>query len=110
MYIRSVNGYIYISLYVMCFVSFLLCRGACGEVKLAFERGTCSKFAVKVINKKTFSVGVCDMHITHRHTHTLLYELSRVTSDVYPTQPHIGPGIMDEVKILKELDHVSLIK
>ena len=36
----------------------LLCRGACGEVKLAFEKGTCNKFAVKIISKKTFSVGV----------------------------------------------------
>eukprot|EP00731_Ephydatia_muelleri_P038800 Em0916g3a len=34
-------------------------RGACGTVKLAFEKKTCKKFAVKVINKKTFSVGPC---------------------------------------------------
>ena len=33
-------------------------RGACGEVKLAFEKGSCNKFAVKIISKKTFSVGV----------------------------------------------------
>lgn len=33
-------------------------RGACGEVKLAFEKGTLKKFAVKIISKKTFSVGV----------------------------------------------------
>ena len=37
---------------------FDLSRGACGEVKLAFEKGSCNKFAVKVISKKTFSVGV----------------------------------------------------
>ena len=35
----------------------LLFRGACGEVKLAFEKGSCRKFAVKIIAKKTFSVG-----------------------------------------------------
>ncbi|XP_034027313.1 serine/threonine-protein kinase Chk2 isoform X2 [Thalassophryne amazonica] len=29
--------------------------GVCGEVKLAFERSTCKKFAVKIINKKNFS-------------------------------------------------------
>lgn len=28
--------------------------GVCGEVKLAFERSTCKKFAVKIINKKNF--------------------------------------------------------
>ena len=39
-------------------MSRLLGRGACGEVKLAFEKDTCAKFAVKVISKKTFSVGV----------------------------------------------------
>ena len=33
-------------------------RGACGEVKLAFEKDSCQKFAVKVISKKTFSMGV----------------------------------------------------
>lgn len=36
----------------------LVSRGACGEVMLAFEKGTCNKFAVKKITKKTFSVGV----------------------------------------------------
>ncbi|XP_019741261.1 serine/threonine-protein kinase Chk2 isoform X2 [Hippocampus comes] len=28
--------------------------GVCGEVKLAFERSTCKKFAVKIINKSNF--------------------------------------------------------
>ena len=31
--------------------------GACGEVKLAFEKGTCNKYAVKIIQKKKFSIG-----------------------------------------------------
>ncbi|XP_023199410.1 serine/threonine-protein kinase Chk2 isoform X2 [Xiphophorus maculatus] len=34
--------------------------GVCGEVRLAFERSTCRKFAVKIINKKNFqSEGPC---------------------------------------------------
>lgn len=28
--------------------------GACGEVKLAFEKSTCNKVAVKIINKRKF--------------------------------------------------------
>lgn len=36
-------------------------RGACGEVKLAFEKDSCQKFAVKVISKKTFSMGVSEL-------------------------------------------------
>ena len=39
-------------------VSYTIIRGACGEVKLAFEKETCKKYAVKIISKKTFSVGV----------------------------------------------------
>ncbi|XP_045315241.1 serine/threonine-protein kinase Chk2 isoform X2 [Leopardus geoffroyi] len=31
--------------------------GACGEVKLAFERKTCKKVAVKIISKRKFAVG-----------------------------------------------------
>jgi serine/threonine-protein kinase Chk2 len=32
-------------------------RGACGEVRLAFSKGSCEKFAVKIIVKKKFSTG-----------------------------------------------------
>lgn len=56
-------------------------RGACGEVKLAFEKDSCQKFAVKVISKKTFSMG-----------------------------PKIGPAVMDEVKILKSMRHPCIIR
>ncbi|XP_065920782.1 serine/threonine-protein kinase Chk2-like [Dysidea avara] len=56
-------------------------RGACGEVKLAFEKDSCRKFAVKVISKKTFSMG-----------------------------PKIGPAVMDEVKILKSMRHPCIIR
>ena len=38
--------------------SFSVTRGACGEVKLVFEKETCKKYAVKIISKKAFSVGV----------------------------------------------------
>ena len=37
---------------------FFATRGACGEVKLVFEKETCKKYAVKIISKKAFSVGV----------------------------------------------------
>lgn len=33
------------------------CSGACGEVKLAFERKTCKKVAVKIISKRKFAIG-----------------------------------------------------
>lgn len=31
--------------------------GACGEVKLAFERKTCQKVAIKIISKRRFALG-----------------------------------------------------
>ncbi|XP_029412531.1 serine/threonine-protein kinase Chk2 isoform X3 [Nannospalax galili] len=31
--------------------------GACGEVKLAFERKTCKKVAIKIISKRKFAIG-----------------------------------------------------
>ncbi|KAF6717754.1 Serine/threonine-protein kinase Chk2, partial [Oryzias melastigma] len=53
----------------------------CGEVRLAFERSTCNKFAVKVINKKNFqSEGTAT-----RNAET-------------------------EIKILQRIDHPCLIK
>jgi len=55
-------------------------RGACGEVRLAFSRGTCQKYAVKVISKKKFSVG--------------------------PRQA----ALRDEVEILKRLHHPCVIR
>ena len=32
-------------------------RGACGEVKLAFAKGSCKKYAVKIVQTKKFTVG-----------------------------------------------------
>ena len=49
----------YIRIMYIC-TTYMYCeyRGACGEVKLAFEKESCRKLAVKCITKKTFSVGV----------------------------------------------------
>ena len=41
-------------------------------------------------------VCVCVLCMTVTHVH------------IYNVQPRIGPGIMDEVKILKALNHVSM--
>lgn len=32
------------------------CSGACGVVRLVFSKGTCQRYAMKVIEKKTFSI------------------------------------------------------
>ncbi|KAL3858100.1 hypothetical protein ACJMK2_012711 [Sinanodonta woodiana] len=63
----------------------VLGRGACGEVKLAFMKGSCEKFAVKVISKKKFSVG-------GKH------------------QVNFTKQVMSEVKILKALKHPCIIR
>ncbi|XP_068167513.1 serine/threonine-protein kinase Chk2 [Antennarius striatus] len=62
--------------------------GVCGEVKLAFERSTCKKFAVKIINKKNFqSEGTAvrnaktEMEILQRTDHPCLIK----TVDFYQT-------------------------
>ncbi|XP_044937470.1 serine/threonine-protein kinase Chk2 isoform X3 [Mustela putorius furo] len=38
-------------------MSKILGSGACGEVKLAFERKTCKKVAIKIISKRKFAIG-----------------------------------------------------
>nr|XP_020450903.1 serine/threonine-protein kinase Chk2-like isoform X2 [Monopterus albus]XP_020450904.1 serine/threonine-protein kinase Chk2-like isoform X2 [Monopterus albus]XP_020450905.1 serine/threonine-protein kinase Chk2-like isoform X2 [Monopterus albus] len=62
--------------------------GVCGEVKLAFERSNCKKFAVKVINKKNFqSEGTAtrnaetEIEILQRIDHPCLIK----TEDFYQT-------------------------
>ncbi|KAK2838231.1 hypothetical protein Q5P01_015443 [Channa striata] len=55
--------------------------GVCGEVKLAFERSSCKKFAVKIINKKNFQ------------------------SEGTATR-----NAKTEIEILKRVDHPCLIK
>lgn len=37
--------------------AFFPVSGACGEVKLAFERKTCKKVAIKIISKRKFAIG-----------------------------------------------------
>ncbi|XP_070572935.1 serine/threonine-protein kinase Chk2-like [Ptychodera flava] len=65
-------------------LSKVLGRGACGEVKLAFEKGTCKKLAVKIIQKKTFSIG------------------GHVKKD-------LTASVKEEVKILKAIHHPCII-
>lgn len=60
-------------------------RGACGVVKLAFEKETCQKVAIKIIEKKTFSMGGTMMK-------------------------NMDKAVMEEVKILKSLNHPCIIK
>ncbi|XP_067430960.1 serine/threonine-protein kinase Chk2 [Thunnus thynnus] len=62
--------------------------GVCGEVRLAFERSTCNKFAVKIINKKNFqSEGTAmrnaqtEIEILQRIDHPCLIK----TEDFYQT-------------------------
>ncbi|XP_063754010.1 serine/threonine-protein kinase Chk2 isoform X2 [Eleginops maclovinus] len=63
--------------------------GVCGEVKLAFERSSCRKFAVKIINKKNFqSEGTAtrnaqtEIEILQRVDHPCLIK----TEDFYQTE------------------------
>ncbi|XP_030831152.1 serine/threonine-protein kinase Chk2-like [Strongylocentrotus purpuratus] len=65
-------------------MSKVLGRGACGQVKLAFEKGTCRKVAVKIIEKKTFSIGG-----------TMVRNMEKT--------------VMEEVRILKRLHHPCII-
>ncbi|XP_054699922.1 serine/threonine-protein kinase Chk2 isoform X2 [Grus americana] len=59
--------------------------GACGEVKLAFEKSTCNKVAVKIINKRKF-----------------------MASGISEANPAFN--INTEIEILKKIDHPCLIK
>uniref|UniRef100_A0A665W408 Checkpoint kinase 2 n=1 Tax=Echeneis naucrates TaxID=173247 RepID=A0A665W408_ECHNA len=61
--------------------------GVCGEVKLAFERSSCKKFAVKIINKRNFksegvSLCLCEIEILQRVDHPCLIK----TEDFYQTE------------------------
>lgn len=66
-------------------VTKLLGKGACGEVKLCFSKGTCKKFAMKIIPKKKFSIN------------------DRV-------QINDPSRIMIEAKILKSVNHPCIIE
>ncbi|XP_045145474.1 serine/threonine-protein kinase Chk2 [Echinops telfairi] len=59
--------------------------GACGEVKLAFERKTCKKVAIKIISKRKFAIG---------------------------SSREMDPAldVETEIEILKKLNHPCIIK
>ncbi|KAL4698023.1 hypothetical protein H8957_001049 [Semnopithecus entellus] len=59
--------------------------GACGEVKLAFERKTCKKVAIKIISKRKFAIG-----------------------SARQTDPALN--VETEIEILKKLNHPCIIK
>ncbi|XP_051018120.1 serine/threonine-protein kinase Chk2 [Acomys russatus] len=59
--------------------------GACGEVKMAFERKTCKKVAIKIISKRRFALSS-----------------SR--------EPDTAPSVETEIEILKKLSHPCIIK
>ncbi|KAG8455773.1 hypothetical protein GDO86_001822 [Hymenochirus boettgeri] len=58
--------------------------GACGEVKLAFEKSTCKKVAVKIISKRKFKMSI--------------------SSNEHPI------SVDTEIEILKKLNHPCIIK
>lgn len=66
-------------------VTTTLGKGAYGEVKLAFEKNTCEKYAVKIITKKAFT-----MNGRHRM--------------------NLNAQILSEINILKKLEHPCIIK
>ncbi|XP_030074093.1 serine/threonine-protein kinase Chk2 [Microcaecilia unicolor] len=66
-------------------VSKTLGSGACGEVKLAFEKSTCKKVAIKIISKQRFRISA-----------------SQSTNS--------GLNVDTEVEILKKLNHPCIIK
>ncbi|XP_055462129.1 serine/threonine-protein kinase Chk2 isoform X2 [Psammomys obesus] len=59
--------------------------GACGEVKMAFERKSCKKVAIKIISKRKFALG------SSREADT-------------------APSVETEIEILKKLNHPCIIK
>ncbi|XP_030273653.1 serine/threonine-protein kinase Chk2 [Sparus aurata] len=87
--------------------------GVCGEVKLAFERSTCRKFAVKIINKKNFqSEGTAtrnaktEIEILQRVDHPCLIR----TEDFYQTEDsyyivlELGGELFHRVKLKQQLE------
>ncbi|XP_037339034.2 serine/threonine-protein kinase Chk2 isoform X1 [Pungitius pungitius] len=89
--------------------------GVCGEVKLAFERSSCQKFAVKIINKKNFhSEGTAtrnaqtEIEILKRVDHPCLIK----TEDFYQTEDSYyivlelmeGGELFQRVKSQQQLD------
>ncbi|XP_012927385.1 serine/threonine-protein kinase Chk2 isoform X2 [Heterocephalus glaber] len=67
-------------------ISKTLGSGACGEVKLAFERKTCKKVAIKIISKRKFAIG----------------SLKELVDSAL--------NVETEIEILKKLNHPCIIK
>ncbi|XP_061527218.1 serine/threonine-protein kinase Chk2 isoform X2 [Phycodurus eques] len=82
--------------------------GVCGEVKLAFERSTCRKFAVKIINKNNFkSEGASIRRILSSRRSAprprpLTFALVRSQTATRNART--------EIRILQRIDHPCLIK
>ncbi|XP_076010313.1 serine/threonine-protein kinase Chk2 isoform X2 [Genypterus blacodes] len=89
--------------------------GVCGEVRLAFDRSTCQKFAAKIIDKKNFqSEGTAtrnaerEIEILQRIDHPCLIK----TKDFYQTEDSYyiilelmeGGELFQKVKTQKQLD------
>ncbi|XP_041832983.1 serine/threonine-protein kinase Chk2 isoform X2 [Melanotaenia boesemani] len=89
--------------------------GVCGEVRLAFERSSCRKFAVKIINKKNFSSEMTatrnaktEIEILQRIDHPCLIK----TEDFYQTEDSYyivlemmeGGELFNRVKLKQQLN------
>ena len=48
-------------------ILFIVDSGACGEVRLAFDQVTHKPYAIKIISKRKFSVGVRVLYSFHIH-------------------------------------------
>ena len=59
--------------------------GACGKVKLAFERKPCKKMAIKIISKRKFAIGS-------------------------EREEDLAHNVETEIEILKKLNHPCIIK
>ncbi len=53
-----------------------LLRGAYGEVRLAFQKDTCEKYAIKIISKKKFT-------LNGKHQMVIHYTLKYFQSEIY---------------------------
>ncbi|KAK1328403.1 hypothetical protein QTO34_011976 [Cnephaeus nilssonii] len=80
--------------------------GACGEVKLAFERKTCKKVAIKIISKRKFAIG------SEKDVSTCVWLLScsltfLISQNSFGMDPALN--VETEIEILKKLNHVTCI-
>uniref|UniRef100_A0A3Q0QTN8 Checkpoint kinase 2 n=1 Tax=Amphilophus citrinellus TaxID=61819 RepID=A0A3Q0QTN8_AMPCI len=87
--------------------------GVCGEVRLAFERSACRKFAVKIINKKNFqSEGVSSLIYSLTFSPCPLQPCLIKTEDFYQTEDSFyivlelmeGGELFHRVKLKQQLN------